>query len=102
MANKIPQETIEEFKVRGDELVGKVKELIEEGNASRVQIQKDGKVLMELPLTWGVGGAVAALFMSPVLAAVGALAALVAEVTLVVQHDGEGRLIEPGATADQD
>jgi hypothetical protein len=71
----------EEFKVNGQDLVNKVKELIQEGNVRRIIIKdKDGKTLVELPLTIGVVGAV----FAPVLAAVGALAALVTECSIVV------------------
>lgn len=71
----------EEFKVDGQDLLKKVKELIQEGNVRRIIIKdKDGKVLIELPLTVGVIGAV----FAPVLAAVGAIAALVTECSIIV------------------
>ena len=74
----------EEFKVNGEELLKKVKELIAEGNVRRITIKnKEGKVLVELPLTIGVVGAV----LAPVLAAVGAIAALVTECTIAVERD---------------
>lgn len=74
----------EEFKVNGEELLAKVKQLINEGNVRRIIIKnKDGKNLVELPLTVGVVGAV----LAPVLAAVGAIAALVTECTIVVERD---------------
>ena len=77
--------TTEEFKVKGDELLAKVKQLIKEGNVRKIIIKdKDGKTVIELPLTVGVIGAV----LAPVLAAVGALAALLSECTLVVERDG--------------
>lgn len=77
--------TTEEFKVKGDELLAKVKQLINEGNVRKIIIKnKDGKTVVELPLTVGVVGAV----FAPVLAAVGALAALLSECTLVVERDG--------------
>lgn len=76
--------TKEEFKVSGDALLGKVKELISEGNVRRIIIKnKDGKQLVELPLTLGVVGAV----LAPVLAAVGAIAALVTECSIVVERE---------------
>lgn len=76
--------TKEEFKVNGEELIGKVKNLINEGNVRRIIIKnKDGKQLIELPLTIGVVGAV----LTPVLAAVGAIAALVTECTIVVERE---------------
>lgn len=74
----------EEFKINGEELVGKVKQLIKEGNVRRIIIKnKDGKVLIEFPLTIGVVGAV----FAPVLAAVGAIAALVTECSILVERE---------------
>ncbi|HXH27060.1 MAG TPA: DUF4342 domain-containing protein [Candidatus Acidoferrum sp.] len=77
-------ERTEEFKVNGEQLLGKVKQLIAEGNVRRIIIKdKDGKSLVELPLTLGVVGAV----LAPPLAAVGALAALVTECSITVERD---------------
>lgn len=74
----------EEFKVNGEDLLRKVKELIKEGNVRRIIIKaKDGKTLAEFPLTIGVVGAV----FAPVLAAVGAIAALVTECSIVVERE---------------
>lgn len=74
--------TTEEFKVNGEELLKKVKEIIKEGNVRRIIIRsKDGKNLIELPLTIGVVGAL----LAPALAAVGAVAALVTECTILVE-----------------
>lgn len=76
--------TQEEFNVNGEELLAKVKKLIDEGNVRRIIIKnKEGKKLIELPLTIGVVGAV----LAPVLAAVGAIAALVTECTIVVERE---------------
>ena len=72
------------MKVKSNQLVDKVKELIEEGNARRVIIKKDERVLLEFPLAVGVGGATAAIMFTPVLAAVGALAALVTDVEIQI------------------
>ena len=78
--------TQEEFKVAGDDLLAKVKQLIAEGNVRRLIIKgKDGKTLIELPLTVGVVGIV----LAPVLAAVGAIAALVTECSIVVERTDE-------------
>ena len=72
----------EEFHVSGDTLVAKIKELVQEGNVRRVVLKnEEGKVLVELPLTLGVVGAVVA----PQLAAIGAIAVLVARCTVVVE-----------------
>ena len=72
----------EEFKVSGDEIVKKVKQLIKEGNARRIIILNEkNKVVMEIPQTIGAVGAV----FAPVLAAVGALAALMSNCTIIVE-----------------
>jgi hypothetical protein len=72
----------EEFKVNGSEIIDKIKELIHEGNIRRIIIKnEEGKTLIEIPLTLGVVGAA----FVPVLAAVGAIAALVAKMTIVVE-----------------
>ena len=76
--------THEEFKVTGDDIVRTVKRLIKEGNVRRISIKnKDGRSLVEIPLTVGVVGAT----LAPVLAAVGAIAALVTDCTIAVERD---------------
>lgn len=77
---------IREFKVKGGQLVDKVREVIEEGNARRIIIKKDGRVLIEFPLSVGVGGAAAAVLLTPMLAAVGAIAALVTDVDVIIEE----------------
>lgn len=77
------KKTTEEFTVNGEELLAKVKSLINEGNIRRLIIKDDaGKTLVEFPLTIGVVGAL----FAPVLAAVGAIAALVTKCTIVVER----------------
>lgn len=72
----------EEFKVSGEELLAKIKKLIKKGNIRRIIIKNEkGKTLIEIPLTYAVIGAV----IAPVLAAVGAIAALVTNCTIVVE-----------------
>lgn len=72
----------EEFRVSGEQMVAKLKELLHEGNIRRVIIKdKDGRTLIEVPLTLGVVGAL----LIPVWAAIGAIAALVTEATIVVE-----------------
>jgi hypothetical protein len=72
----------QEFKVSGDAVVAKLKELLHEGNVRRIIIKNDdGKTLIEIPLTLGVAGA---LFL-PVWAAIGAIAALAANLTIVIE-----------------
>lgn len=73
----------EEFRVEGEELLKKVKELIKKGNVRKITIKdKKGKEIMSIPLTVGVVGAI----IAPALAAVGAVAALVTECTVVVER----------------
>ena len=75
-----------EIQTTGEELVAKVKELVHEGNIRRIIIKnEEGKTLIEIPLTLGVVGAV----LLPVLAAVGAISALVADCTIVVEKEAE-------------
>lgn len=81
------QDTIKEFKVKSNQLVARVREIIREGEAKRVIIKRDDHVYMEIPLSYGLGGAMAAIWLAPTLAAVGALAALVSEVELVIEHE---------------
>lgn len=73
----------EDLKVDGEELLAKVRELIHEGNVRRVIIKNgEGTVLMEIPLTLGVAGAV----LLPTLAAVGAIAAIVTDCSITVER----------------
>jgi Domain of unknown function (DUF4342) len=72
------------FTINGEHLLQKIKDLIEEGNVRRITItDKSGKELMSFPLTVGVVGAV----LAPVLAAVGALAAIIGECTIAVERE---------------
>lgn len=74
----------ESFEVTGDNLLKKVKELINEGNVRKISIKdKTGKVQLVFPLTIGVVGVV----LAPVLAAVGAIAALIGECTISVERE---------------
>lgn len=70
-----------EFKVKGEELLAKIKELIHQGNVSRIIVKnEEGKVYLEIPVTVGLIGAL----LLPVLAAIGALAALASNFTIEV------------------
>jgi hypothetical protein len=72
----------EEFKVSGEALVDKIKELAHEGNIRRIIIKdKSDRTLIDIPLTFGVIGAL----LAPQLAAIGAIAALVTNATIVVE-----------------
>lgn len=85
------QSLIEEAQVLGRDLVDKVRNLIHEGNVRRIIIKDEhGHTFIEIPVTFAAIGAVAA----PVLAAVGAISALVAKFTIVVER------VDPNASAD--
>jgi hypothetical protein len=80
MSEKRPR--IEEFTVTGDQVIAKVKEIVHGGNIRRITIKNaEGETLIEVPLTLGVVGAI----LLPVWAAIGALAALVAKLKIVVE-----------------
>jgi hypothetical protein len=73
----------EEFSLKGEEILAKVKQLIDEGNVRRIIIKdKDGKTLIEVPLTIGV----VSIVLAPVLTAIGAIAALITECTMIVER----------------
>ncbi len=75
-------ENKEEFKLSGDQIVAKVKELVKEGNARKITIKnEENETILEIPLTLGMVGAL----LAPVLAAVGAMAALLTKCTIVVE-----------------
>ncbi|MCX5998807.1 MAG: DUF4342 domain-containing protein [Chloroflexi bacterium] len=77
--------TTEKFTVSGGQLVDKVKQLIHEGNVRRVRLLHDGRTVIEIPLSIGAPAAALGIIMAPVLAALGAFAALVSECTLEVE-----------------
>lgn len=80
MSNKFK----ETFTVNGEQLLKKIKELIAEGNVRKITIHdKTGKEIMSFPLTFGVVGAV----LAPIMAAVGAVAALVTECSITVERE---------------
>ena len=73
----------EEFRITGEELTAKVKELVHEGNIRRLIIRNEaGTTLIEIPLTVGLVG----IALLPVWAAVGAIAALATDCTIVVER----------------
>lgn len=72
----------ESFKVSGDEIMSKIKEIIREGNARRIIIKNDkDETIMEFPLTVGALGVV----LAPIFAAVGTLTALATKCTIIVE-----------------
>jgi hypothetical protein len=84
----------EEFEISGDKLVAKVKELIAAGNVRRITIKnEEGKSLLEIPLNYGVVAAV----IAPVLAALGAVAALLTRCVIAVERE-EVQDSEPGGS----
>jgi hypothetical protein len=73
----------EEFKVSGGEVIDKIKEIIHEGTARRILLKnEEGTVIMEIPLTFALVGVV----LAPIIAAVGAAAALLTRCTIVVER----------------
>lgn len=73
----------EEFKIEGGKVLDKIKELIHQGNIRRIILKnEDGKTLIEIPLTLGLVGAA----LLPVFAAVGALAAVLTRMVIVVER----------------
>jgi hypothetical protein len=75
----------EQYKVSGQQLVDKVKELLHEGNVRRVKITHEGKTVLEIPLTVAAVGVI----IAPVLAALGAFAALATECTIDVEREAD-------------
>jgi Domain of unknown function (DUF4342) len=77
---------VEEFTITGDALVTKIKELIHQGNIRRIILKnEEGRTLIEIPLTVGVVGGVLSAALFPVMAAVGAIGAMVAHLTIVLE-----------------
>ena len=88
----MPEKTFwETIKVQGGELVDKVKQLVREGNVRRVRIKQEDRTIAEFPLTVGVVGTV----FAPVLAAVGALAALLTDCSIEVERVESGQPAPP-------
>jgi len=77
--------TTKHWQVSGNQLVDMVKQLVHEGNIRKVRILREDKALLDIPLTLGAPAAAAAILAAPVLAALGAFAALVAECTIEVE-----------------
>jgi hypothetical protein len=90
MTKKTAWETV---RGQGTQILGELKRLIHEGNVRRVVVKQKGRVVAEFPLTVGLVGAVAA----PLLAAVGALVALLADCTIEVETAGEAPAVKSRA-----
>lgn len=80
----MPENTLETL--RGDDLLERAKKLIHEGNVRKVIVKSDDRTVAEFPLTVGVGVAV----FAPVVAAIGALAALLANCSIVIEKEEQG------------
>ena len=76
----------ETFKAEGENVVEKVKQIVHEGNVRRVVVKHEGRKVAEFPLTAGVVGAV----LAPVLAAIGALVALMKDCTIEIERTPVG------------
>lgn len=88
---------VDEFQLKGEEVVAKVKELVREGNVRRIMVSDaDGKTLVEIPLTVGVVGAL----LLPALAALGAVAALLTDCTITVVRQDAAPDAAPDAATD--
>ena len=73
----------DEYTVNGEDLVAKIKDIIKQGNAKKITIKgKDGNEILSFPVTVGVVGIV----LAPIFAAVGAIAALATECTIVIER----------------
>lgn len=76
-----------EYKVSSENIMKTVKKLLHEGNVRRIIIKHKKRTIMEIPLTVGAAVGAVAIIAVPLLAAVGAIAAMVSEVTLIVEKD---------------
>jgi hypothetical protein len=81
--------TKERFTVSSDKILSKIKELIHQGNIRKVRLINDGKTIIEMPVTIGAPVAAAGILIAPLLAAIGAFAALVTETTIEVEREEE-------------
>jgi hypothetical protein len=80
-----PVENREQFKLNGEQLAAKVKELLHEGNVRRLIIKHEGHIILEIPVTLGI----AAVVLAPIIAAVGIVGVMLADCTLEVVRNEE-------------
>lgn len=92
MLEEEPRTWTERFQVSGSELVGRVRDLIREGNVNRIAIKNRGRVLLDIPVTMGAIGAV----LMPYLAALGVIAALATRCTIEVERRPKPNTARPG------
>ncbi len=81
--------TAEKFTVAGNQLVDKIKQLIHEGNIRKVRLLHEGRTVIEIPLSIGAPATAIVILAAPILAALGAFAALVTECTIEVEKTEE-------------
>ncbi len=79
----------EKFTVSGSQVVEKVKQLVHEGNIRKVRLLHEGRTVLEIPLSIGAPAAAIGIIAAPLLAAIGAFAALVTECTIEVEKTEE-------------
>lgn len=78
--------TNEKFTISGSQLVEKIKQLVHEGNIRKVRVLHEGRTILEIPLSIGAPAVAIGILAAPVLAALGAFAALVTECTIEVER----------------
>ena len=84
--------TVEEFKISGDVLVAKIKELVRQGNIRRICIKtKEGRTLIKIPMTVGAIGVILSAVVFPVITAVGVIGAMAAQLTIVIERQESGQ-----------
>ncbi len=88
--------TTERFNIKGNQLLEKVKQLIHEGNIRRVRLLHEDRTVLEIPLSIGAPAAAITILAAPLLAALGAFAALVTECTLEIE-----KMEEPPTTEEE-
>lgn len=77
--------TTEKFTIKGNQLIEKVKQLIHEGNIRKVRLLHEERTVLEIPLSIGAPAVAITILAAPILAALGAFAALVTECTIEVE-----------------
>ena len=95
--------SIEEFKISGDVLLGKIKELIAQGNVRRIIIKnQEGHTLIEIPMTVGVIGSVLSAVFFPVFVAVAVIGTMIAHLTLGIERQESEEAKESEESSGQD
>ncbi|MFZ0547433.1 MAG: DUF4342 domain-containing protein [Candidatus Promineifilaceae bacterium] len=97
------REWTEEFKVAGEEMMATIEELIQEATVRRIIIKRNDKVLVEIPLVFGLAGIGASIVMAPVYAALGIVAALALDCSILVvrsEKEPEGEMGETAVAAE--